>query len=374
MGGAASILALHRKSAADEWPNDGTQVTGGEASRHIPSVDGLRAAAVMAVLLMHCAPWVFSGGFVGVDLFFVISGYVITRSLLKEQARSGGISIPSFYRRRALRILPPLMVVVMAVLLLGALLGDAWSPSQSRREEWIEALLALTSTMNWIRATGYDGLGYLGHAWSLSLEEQFYLLWPLLLLLLLRTGNQRLIRAILGAAIVLCFAWRTYLAAAGAAPERLYLGLDTRADSLLLGCLLAVTGTAGLPRWFLRAWPIPAGIMAYLALFAAWDQPWLGWGGFTLLALVSTWLVAAAVEAGPALNAVLTLKPVQWIGARSYSLYLWQVPMLGIVGCFGLAPLHNAAATFASSLVAAAFSYRFVERRFERRARRPAPA
>jgi peptidoglycan/LPS O-acetylase OafA/YrhL len=336
-------------------------------------VDGLRAAAVMAVLLMHCAPAIFPGGFIGVDLFFVISGYVISLSLLKEHARRGAISIAGFYRRRALRILPPLLAVVAAVLLLGALVGDAWSPTQSRRDEWIEALLALTSTMNWSRALRYGNPGFLGHLWSLSVEEQFYLVWPPLLLLLLRTGNRRLIAALLPALILLSFVWRTYLASVGAAPERMYLGLDTRADSLMLGCLLAVAGTGSLPRRLLKCWIIPAAILALLLLFASWDQPWLGWGGFTLLGILATWLVASAVEAGPTLRTALTLRPVQWIGLRSYSLYLWQVPVLGIVGLFGLPPPYAAAATFGSSLIVAALSYRLFEQTFGRRPRPGAP-
>lgn len=333
----------------------------------IAGLDGLRGVGSMSVLLYHCQPRLFPGGYFSLDLFFVLSGYIISVTLLQEHSRSGTISIANFYRRRAFRILPALLAVVAGVLLLGWLAGDAWAPRQSRRQEWIEAAAAIASIMNWFAALGSSPWGFLTHTWSLSLEEQFYLLWPLALLLLLRSGRVKWIPALLLALILICFFWRAHLTFAGATPERLYLGFDTRFDAPLLGCLLALLGTARVPRGLLRWWPVPAATFVLLFLLTSWTQPWLGFGGFTLIALMSFWLIAAAVEGGGMLARFLELKPVQWMGLRSYSLYLWQVPLIGVVGLFAVPQPYAAGAIFLSSLIAAEISYRLFERPFMRR-------
>jgi peptidoglycan/LPS O-acetylase OafA/YrhL len=337
----------------------------------IRGLDGLRGLASLPVLLFHCDPRYFPGGYFALDLFFVMSGYIISLTLLTEHSRTGTISIADFYRRRAFRLLPAMFAVAAAVLMLGWLAGDAWAPQQSRREEWAEAAMAVTSTMNWFAAFGVSPLGFLAHTWSLSLEEQFYLLWPLALLLLLRARKARSAAAVLVGLALICVAWRAYLASAGAAPERLYLGTDTRFDALMLGCLLAVIGTAAVPRAVRRWWPIPASGFVLLLFLSTWRQPWLGYGGFTLIALLAFWLIAAVVEGERVPARFLELKPFQWLGARSYSLYLWQVPMIGVVGLCAVPRPYAPAAIFIFSLVAAAISYRLLERPFLRRRSRP---
>ena len=335
--------------------------------RRIHGLDGLRGLGSVAVLLFHCLPLYFPGGYFALDMFFVISGYIISLTLLKEHSRTGTISLAGFYRRRALRILPALFAVVAGVLLIGWLAGDAWAPHQSRREEWVEAAKAITSTMNWFAAFGVGRWGFLTHSWSLSLEEQFYLLWPLALLLLLRRSARISLPAVLLGSILLCFLWRTCLAFAGATPERLYLGFDTRFDALMLGCLLAVVGTATVPRALRRRWPVPASALLLLLLFSSWRDSWLGYGGLTLNAFLSAWLIAAAVEGEGMLTRFLALKPVQWLGLRSYSLYLWQVPLIGVVGLLAVPAPYAPFAILLSSLAAAEISYRLFERPFLRR-------
>ena len=341
--------------------------------KRIWGLDGLRGVCSLAVLLYHCEPRLFPGGYFALDVFFVISGYIISLTLLKEYSRTGTISVAGFYRRRAFRILPALLAAVLGVLLLGWFLGEAWAPRQSRREEWIEAATAITGTMNWFAAFDHRRWGFLTHTWSISLEEQFYLLWPLTLLLLLRGRKAKFIPAVLLGLTLLCFSWRAYLASVGATPERLYLGFDTRLDALMLGCLLGVIGTASVPRALLRRWPIPAAALILLWLFSSWKEPWLGFGGFTLIALLSFWLVAKAVEGGGAMARFLELKPVQWMGVRSYSLYLWQVPLIGVVGLFALPQPVAGGAIFLLTLIAGEISYRLFERPFVRRRSHPFP-
>jgi peptidoglycan/LPS O-acetylase OafA/YrhL len=335
----------------------------GETGR-IVGLDGLRAAAILPVLLVHALPDWFSGGLIGVDLFFVISGYIISRGLLLEHEATGTISIRGFYRRRVRRILPPLVTLIVAVLALGTAIGSEWSPWLTYRAQWLEALAALSSTMNWWRGFGHGGLSYLGHTWSLSFEEQFYLVWPVTLLVLLRLLPRRRVPGLLIGAILLVVVWRSALALGGASVDRTYFGFDTRADALLVGCLLAVVGTSGLPEWTRRWWVLPAAAFAAMLFLAETNQRWLPLGGFTVIAMLAGWLVAAAVNAQGVLKDILSHRVVQWIGLRSYSLYLWHAPALGIVRLFGVRRLIGLPLFFLLSFALAALSYHFIERLF----------
>lgn len=190
--------------------------------QRIPELDGVRGIAILAVFLNHTQPTL-SGGFLGVDLFFALSGFLITGILLNEFNRTGSISLRSFYYRRALRLLPALVVFLLVC--------APWAHWQ-----------ATTATMfyfaNW---HSFEFLGPLVHTWSLSVEEQFYIAWPVVLLLLLRLKlSKTAIAAGLITIIALIFIWRLYLLKSGASWERAYKGTDTHTEGLLIGCVIAL--------------------------------------------------------------------------------------------------------------------------------------
>src|SRR5262245_21094061 len=199
-----------------------------------PELDGLRAVAVMSVLLMHGGMPGFHWGYIGVDLFFVLSGYLITSILLREQLRTGQISLLSFYQRRALRLFPAL--AVLCIVFLAYAFFVLRDPTQGLREIVVVALYL----SNWTRAAGLNFPEWLGHTWSLAIEEQFYLLWPLVLLAISAARRPIPLLLAVAGAIVAVSCWRLTLVMHGASTDRLYNGTDTRADALLMGVALAL--------------------------------------------------------------------------------------------------------------------------------------
>lgn len=335
------------------------------ADRQLRSVQILRGIAATGVVLTHLVaverkylpgtPLTSHGleiGAGGVDLFFVISGFVITRSLAQERATTGRVSLAGFYLRRVRRILPAAALVVAVILL-------------TRRSEVWTAVAVLTSSYNWFLAFGAPRTSDLVHTWSLAVEEQFYLLWPLAFALLSRRGA-RTTRWALGAAIAASIAWMLLLAAGSAPWQRTYFGSDIRAQAILAGCLLAVYATTSIPKGPLRLWAVPAAMLAGMALLVDNHSPVMAFGGLTVAAAASAWLVAAAVEEPEALPArFLSTAPMQWLGLRSYSLFLWHYPIAQALA--RLTPAWWLPLAAAASLGFAELSYRFVERPFLRR-------
>jgi len=177
------------------------------------------------------------GGFAGVDIFFVLSGFLITTLLIQEFDRTGSISLRNFYMRRALRLGPALIALLIVLCLLSFVLYD-----QARaRGNCRDALIALFYASNWVRVFTRNQLGLLAHTWSLSCEEQFYIVWPIILLTLLRISRKRHYVALVAAAVAL-FSWLAsiHLTMSGASERRLCFGLDGRADTLMIGCILSV--------------------------------------------------------------------------------------------------------------------------------------
>ncbi|HEX8239648.1 MAG TPA: acyltransferase [Allosphingosinicella sp.] len=327
--------------------------------RHIPEVDGLRAAAVGAVIASHfLGPYVPNGG-VGVDLFFVISGVVITRSLLLDRERQGGISLGHFYLKRVNRIMPALWLLIAVTLLIGAITG--------RSQLWYAAA-TFASVMNWARAFGwFENGGSLAHAWSLSIEEQFYLIWPLALMLLLKARGGTRLAVVAGAAIAIA-AWRSALTLSDVGIVRIYNGLDTHSDGLMLGCLLTLWGRPP-PRWLSAGWWIPVAGLSFLVLssgMSAGPGLALRW---ILIPVLSAWIVYVALGPRTLLHPLLRLGVVQWGGTRSYSLYLWHFPILYYLEPWTIWLPVKALAMLILTAAAAEASYRFVEQPFQRRGR-----
>ncbi|MFV0433702.1 MAG: acyltransferase family protein [Leucobacter sp.] len=358
-----------------------------------PDIQGLRAVAVGVVLLYHANAPFLPGGFVGVDVFFVISGYLITGLLLREALSTGRIDLADFYARRARRILPAATIVLIATLLLTVL----FLPQIRWQQIGIDALGSAFYVVNWILAAGTDYLNAdvapspLQHFWTLSVEEQFYIVWPLvliLLLLLIRGGTVRATKA---------------AARAGKTPDpslvMRYAGIGVLA--ILVPSLIwsiYFTSTHPAPAYFVtttRLWELAIG--AGLAVFARYaaripDRPalvlgWLGFAGILVAsffytstapafpgaaALLPT-LSAAAIIAGGmngraerGVGVLLGLRPMRWIGDISYSLYLWHWPLV-VVGTY----LLGGELRFRWGLVIVAFailpswlSYRYVETPF----------
>lgn len=326
-------------------------------SGRLKEVDGLRAVAVGAVIAFHFLPAYFPGGALGVDIFFVISGLVITRSLLADRQGLGRISLPRFYWKRVWRIMPALWATVAATLVAGLILG---------RPQGREAVATLLSVMNWARAfnwVGPDGLA-LGHAWSLSIEEQFYLLWPLGLILLLKLPRRIGLAALLLFVLVLT-GWRAALAALGGDFLRIYNGLDTHTDGLMVGCLIALWGRAP-PRWVSATWAVPVAALALATLRYGPAEPIDVSVALSSRALFSAWLLWAAAGPETRLHPLLRSSLFQWGGSRSYSLYLWHYPVSFFLHPYDFFFPAKLALMAALTVGAAELSYRLVEQPFQR--------
>ncbi|GGL51639.1 acyltransferase [Streptomyces anthocyanicus] len=303
--------------------------------RHIAPLDGLRGAAVLGVLFFHAGH--FDGGFLGVDLFFVLSGFLITGLLLTEaRARDGRIDLLAFWGRRARRLLPALAVVLAGTLLLVWALGP---PNLLRYAlddgPWVAANLA-----NWHfvadRVGYWDSAGtrVFSHLWSIAVEEQFYVVWPLVLCLTARgRGGGRRVAAVAAAGAAASLVLMVVLTTP-ADTTRVYEGTDTRAFSLLLGALAATEPAARLVsrlgeraagRWSLA---LAAGIGAYWITADGQNSPSVFRGGLFLHALAAALLIACLARAPrtPA-GRFLAAAPLRRLGTVSYSLYLWHWPV-----------------------------------------------
>ena len=308
--------------------------------RYIPAIDGLRAVAVIAVILYHLGfKWI-PGGFLGVDLFFVISGYVITRLLLDSIQRSGGLDLRAFYVARIRRLLPPLVFMIITT----TIFVGFWAPDTMRRFLG-DAPFALFGGMNWwlvFRETDYfEAIGrppLLQHTWSLGVEAQFYLVWPLILLLVLRyfgknkiPGAALLIAAFSGIALLVV---SLQIDAANTSKvSHVYFGTDTHSIGLFLGAALAV-------RWIpqnlqetvsrkAQDFIDGIGIVGFLGIIAAFlfideNDPTLYKLAFPLAGLFGCAIITSIVHPASRFAPILSSKPFVWIGERSYAIYLWH--------------------------------------------------
>ena len=361
-----------------------------------PWLDGMRAFAVLSVVAYHerfllprsHIPWVGYGGNLGVDVFFAISGFLITSLLLEERRRTGAVGLGGFYSRRARRLFPA-VGALLAVIVIGALV---FASPDGRSQMLEEAAATATYSANWTQAFGLTTpLHQLSHTWSLAVEEQFYLLWPLALLGLLAIGlrGRRLAVFLSGLALVAVL-WRTEAAPhLHWSPVRIYAGFDTRCDGLLIGCALAVamhhrllpTG-AGIT-WIRRALGV-AGAMAIIALI---HNPLVinnvihltPIDASAVVGLSTAAIIWALVEESDSLPArVLSWRPIAGTGRISYGIYLYSYPVSLLmsrqighrIGARKLVVL-DVALTFAIALL----SYFTIERVFRRphRAEPPEP-
>lgn len=344
---------------------------------HRRDIEGLRALAVIAVIAYHAGVPLTGGGFVGVDVFLVISGFLITSLLLTEWDGSGRISLTRFYARRARRLLP----ISAAVLAATGLASVIWLEPTRLDELGVDILAASGFAVNLVLAgRGTDYLAAelapsaIQHYWSLAVEEQFYVLWPALILIALRLGRRTAVGAVvaLTAASALASALLT-----GPHPTWSYFGLHTRAWELGLGALLAVTLTATrrAPE-NLRAGLGWIGLVAIGIAIATFDRVEHFPGTWAALPVIGAALVLISGDDNPrGVARLLRLSPLQWAGSRSYSLYLWHWPAL-VIGAAAIGREPGPLATVAlvvTSIALAEIGFRLIEnpiRRSPRLARR----
>jgi peptidoglycan/LPS O-acetylase OafA/YrhL len=344
------------------------------AMAHIPSLDGLRGLAVIGVLLFHAG--YLTGGFLGVDLFFALSGFLITRLLVREAESTSTIDLIGFWGRRFRRLLPAVLVLLVAVMLWARWFGnpDQWATTLTDGP-WAQFYLA-----NW-HQIGSDR-GYwesfadpplLGHLWSLAIEEQFYVVWPLVAALvwrLARRGHDVLLAVCLGGA-ALSFAAMLALFDGGD-PTRVYMGTDTRASSILIGAALGTRPAVAWVTKAVNARPHIVDLVMVVALgiiAAMWitidgaSSAGLFRGGLLVHSGLAAIVVAfAAVRLGW-VTRLLGTRVLQWFGRLSYSLYLWHWPVYAVLNPrrTGLDGLELLALRFGVSIAFALASYHLVE-------------
>ncbi len=335
---------------------------------HRPSLDGLRGVAVLLVLLFHARVPGMSGGGVGVDVFFVLSGFLITSLLCQEQQQTGRINLRAFYLRRVLRLYPALAVLIL-VLGVYVVLFPAGTTG---RTFWKESLLALFYLTNWFKA--YDLLPpgtVLSHTWSLSVEEQYYLLWPSTLSLLLAWRWRRgWIVALTFGLMIASAGFRAAHWLSHESRSRVNFGLDARADGLLLGSLLALLLSWNLAPSLRRrarriAWlgGLSVVLLASGAAGIVKEPDWVVAGQFAANASVAAIILALVTAPSSRLVRFFEWPALVYLGRVSYAAYLWNVPVLhAFMKLSWISYGWSAVAITAATLALAVASYFLVER------------
>lgn len=347
------------------------------AIRYRPGLDGVRALAIIGVLLYHGQVSSFPGGFLGVDLFFVLSGFLITSLLLDDRARHGTVQLAQFWMRRARRLLPAAFLVILVALIVTAV----WHPSELRSLRG-DALASVLYVNNWHQVfahrsyfTAFDRPSLLQHYWSLAVEEQFYLVWPLALLAM-RSWSRRRIAGVAVAGAVGSALLMAALYNPDADPSRVYYGTDTRAMPILVGvalaCVWPVLGTVRPigrgATWLLDALGV-AGLVVIVLAMCRWADydPFVYKGGLGIVAAGAALLVGCAAHPATHLSRLLGRQPLVWLGQRSYGIYLWHWPVMALSRpgvdvqwpLWQLVPLQ-----IGVTVVLAELSYRYVEMPF----------
>lgn len=374
--GAHATATPRGTSPAKDVPNGTTK------GRYIPALDGLRALAVLAVIAYHMGMNWAPGGLLGVTVFFVLSGYLITSLLLIEWDNTRTINLPQFWLRRVRRLFPAIVFVIVCTAVL-CILFDHSLLTKLREDMWA-ALLWFSNWWYIFHDISYfDALGApspLTHFWSLAIEEQFYLLWPVVLLIAHKLGVKR--TTMRNATLVLALLSAVEMAvlfnpSPGADPSRVYYGTDTRAFSLLIGAWLAFVWPSHLlgahnevqlgrqARTVLDGVGVVA-LVGLLALMAFVDgfAPFLYRGGLLLASVLTAVIIAVMVHPSSILGRAAGWAPFVWIGKRSYGIYLWHFPLLLLMNprnFTGETPWWMYLVQLAVIFACAMFSYRFVE-------------
>ena len=350
----------------------------------VAGLDGVRAIAVTLVILFHLTPGTTIGGYLGVDLFFVVSGYLITTLLLRERNETGRIGLGAFWSRRARRLLPALAALVLICCTAAWAVGGDVLVGLG-----LQVLGAATFSSNWLLLAA--GSSYFGDSlpelfrnlWSLAVEEQFYLIWPLLLVLVL-VRMPRPLRLVLVGLLATASAAAMWVLYTPTDPNRVYYGTDTHAFGLAIGAFLALLAISWPRRaleWSRAARRLlgiagPAALLALLgfALLMPGDAPFVFRGGLIIVAVLTAVVIATLLVPNTPLARLLDLGVFRWVGKRSYGLYLWHWPVFVLVISAlpgwqrgGVSGWALGGIALVISVAAAALSYRFIEQPIRRR-------
>ncbi|HAR6231810.1 TPA: acetyltransferase [Staphylococcus pseudintermedius] len=348
--------------------------------RYMPGLDGVRAVAVIAIIIYHLNPQWLSGGFLGVDTFFVISGYLITSLLLTEYHNTGKIELTSFWLRRVKRLIPAVLFLVMGVIVLSLI----FMPTEIQKVR-ADSIAAIFYVSNWwyiMQNVDYFeqfAVQPLKHLWSLAIEEQFYLVFPIVLLSLLsfirRLKSIRIIFLIL---LVISMIAMMVLYVPNENVARVYFGTDTRIQTLLMGVLLALVWPpfqlkAKVNRQ-MRTMIDTAGVVGLAILFICFKfvsetNSILYYGGFFLISTVTLLVIASSVHPSGYFAKFLGNKVFTFIGSRSYSLYLWHYPIIVLIHhqfVQGQIPPLVYVVEILLMVLMAEFSYKFIEQPFRK--------
>ncbi|NPV20800.1 acyltransferase [Bradyrhizobium sp. 81013] len=348
---------------------------------YVPSHDGMRGLMTLGVVTAHVSHTLVPGAVLYIDLFFVASAYYITGLLLRDIDKHGQIRFRQFYARRFARIVPPLLLMLAAYLLFTWLLRPPFLPALER------ATIALGYIANYWYVFDPRTIEDIGHTWTLSTEEQFYLLWPLTFALLVKRFGVtwRLVGAICAIAAAI-WAWRVSLVLGGAEWRRLYTAFDTRADALMAGCAMAVVlrlvppgAFPALDRlWPKLAWPLLLYWGTVTFVFWAADGPSMNYYLFGSMVcgvlpgiLVLTML---ARSHGTILHHIFEMPVAIFLGRIFYGIYLWHLPILNFLDSYGLWWPLRLLVGLPLSIIAATLSYALLERHFLRRKSQASPA
>lgn len=328
-------------------------------SGRLQALDGLRGVAILAVLANHTGHSLGRGGYLGVDVFFVLSGYLITGLLLRERERNGRVRIGYFYARRALRLYPALIVTIIFVALL-ALLGAV-----ERENLGTHVFFAFFYLQDLANAFGIGpALGPLNFTWSLAIEEHFYLLWPPLMLLVVLRGDRRAVVAVSALLALASFTAMQLLFEPSTSPtSEVYYHPEARVAAMLVGCALAAASVRKIPSWLVA-------VAAFGLVIVLVVAPEANVRVVYLAMMPAVWICTSVLIVGGTLavgmpSRLLRWRPLAWIGAISYGLYLYHGPMFVAVEHFtGSSRTVVVALGLLASLAAAAASFYFIERWF----------
>lgn len=343
--------------------------------KYLPGLDGIRAIAVIAIIIFHLNPKWLPGGFLGVDTFFVISGYLIAMLLINEYEKTGTINILQFWIRRMKRLFPPVLFMILIVI--QYIIFFDQSLLYQLKKDVIAAVLYIS---NWWYI--FDGLSYfesfearpLEHLWSLAIEEQFYLLFPLILILMLNKWSKKNILLLFFVVSILSAILMSTLYDPAANVSRIYFGTDTRLQTLLLGVMCAFIWPAfKLKRDAPRILVVIIDFLGFIGLIVLMysiyklseHSAFLFNGGFYVLGIFTLLIIMAAVHPSSIMSRLLGIKPLTVIGKYSYSLYLWHYPVIVLMQKHfvqGQVPIYIHISSVILTIVLAVFSYKLIER------------
>lgn len=342
----------------------------GKKSKYIKGLDGLRALAVIMVLAYHLKMPFAKSGLLGVTVFFVISVFLITKILITEIEETKTIDLKSFWIRRIRRLLPAVLSMAIVIIFVSAVVNRVVFTKGCK-----DLIASILGYNNWWqifnKVSYFEAAGApspFTHCWSLAIETQFYLVYPLLLLLLSKSKKRGKLFAIISALLaIISMILMAVLYNPNGDPSRVYYGTDTRAFSLLIGALAAIQLEYNVINFRLRkqVWAIVGMvsviILTAMMIFVSPYSKFLYYGGQVIVSLLTVFVVYAVTVSNSVLNTILGLNVLKWIGDRSYSIYLWHYPIIILISGGKKAALWITVAELVLSIVAAEISYRFIE-------------